>query len=295
MSSGLLSYNLGLPKFGTTANAATNKGFFSFGSNTGSTSTYITGETAGVKAWLSYILAIVIILFVILLFVHFFITPIFITRPGGSGYIPLPLFDDGKLYWKSESTNLDDKQTPLNNTTENFTVGADIFIENPVQVSNNYRVLFFRGAAMNASPTSKMLNNILPSYNFAFALAPDTNDLVVSVLNSSGAMENILITNFPVQKTVRVHLVLMDHAMEVYMDGKLAKTRALANPPKNITGTIWAPGADIGSIAKVRNLHIWNRILAPSEIKAIGPDLASFAQTIIPGTSLISECLSGSE
>jgi hypothetical protein len=103
-------------------------------------------------------------------------------------------------------------------------------------------------------------------------------------------MENILIPNIPVQKTFRVHLVLMDHAMEVYMDGKLAKTRALANPPKNVTGTIWAPGASMGSIAKVRNLHIWNRILVPSEIKAIGPDLASFAQTIIPGTSLVSGC-----
>ncbi len=288
MSSGLLSYNFGFPKSGSTTN--TGKGFFSFGSNTPSTNVTITGETAGVKAWLSYILAIVIVLFVILLFVHFFITPVFITRPGGSGYIPLPLFDDGKIYWKSESTNLEDTQTPLNTITENFTIGADIFVENPLQISNNYRVLFYRGATMNSSPTSKMLNNILPSYNFAFALAPDTNDLIVSVLNSSGNMENILIPNIPVQKTFRVHLVLMDHAMEVYMDGKLAKTRALANPPKNVTGTIWAPGASMGSIAKVRNLHIWNRILVPSEIKAIGPDLASFAQTIIPGTSLVSGC-----
>lgn len=291
MSSSLLSYNLGLPQNGTkTTN--TGKSFFSFSSNT---DTSIIGEIAGWKSWLSYILAIAIVLFVILLFVHFFITPIFITRPGGSGYIPLPLFDDGKIYWKSDSINLQDTQTPLNTITENFTIGADIFIENPIQISNNYRIIFYRGNAINSSPTSKMLNNILPNYNFVFALTPDTNDLVVSVLNSSGGMENILIPNIPVQKTFRVHLVLMDHAMEVYIDGKLVKTRALTNPPKNVTGTIWAPGANMGSIAKVRNLHIWNRILGPSEIKAIGPDLATFAQTIIPGTSLISECLESSE
>jgi hypothetical protein len=274
MSSGFLSYNLGLPKFGTNTISSSNsgKGFFSFNSSP------ITGETAGWKQWLSYILAIAIVLFVILIFVHFFITPVFITRPGSSGYIPLPIMDDGKIYWKNDSTNIQDRTTPINNITQNFTVAADIFIENPLQISNNYRVLFFRGAAINSSPTSKMLNNILPSYNFAFALAPDTNDLVVSVMNSStGAnsnMENILIPNIPVQQTFRVCLVLMDHAMEVYIDGKLVKTRALKNPPKNVTGTIWAPDSTISSIAKVRNLHIWNRILAPSEIKASGPALA---------------------
>lgn len=261
MSSSFFSYNLGLPKSGTN--------HISYMSKT--TNSYsIIGETAGWKAWISYLLAVIIVLFVILLFVHFFITPIFITRPGGSGYIPLPLLDDGKIYWKSDSTNLQDTQTPINNITENFTIGADIFLENPVQISDNYRVLFFRGAAINSSPTSKMLNNILPSYNFAFALAPDTNDLVVSVLNSSGSMENILIPNIPVQQTFRVHLVLMDHAMEVYINGKLVKTRALANPPKNVTGTIWAPSTNMSSIANVRNLEIWNRILVPSEIKAQG-------------------------
>lgn len=284
MSSGFLSYNLGLPKFGTNTTSSfynSGKGFFSFGSST------ITGETAGWKQWLSYILAITIVLFVILIFVHFFITPVFITRPGSSGYIPLPTMDDGKIYWKNDSTNIQDTSTPINNITQNFTVAADIFIENPLQISNNYRVLFFRGAAINSSPTSKMLNNILPSYNFAFALAPDTNDLVISVMNSSiGAnsnMENILIPNIPVQQTFRVCLVLMDHAMEVYIDGKLVKTKALKNPPKNVTGTIWAPDSSISSIAKVRNLHIWNRILVPSEIKASGPSLAKPDATLIPG------------
>ncbi len=276
MSGGLLSYNLDLPKSATKINSSSSdSGFFSFGSDSGITSS-IYGETAGWKSWLSYLLAIVIVLFVILLFVHYFITPIFITKPGGSGYIPLPLFNDGKVYWKSDSTNLPDTQTPINNVTENYTIGADIFVENPAQISNNYRVLFFRGAAINSSPTSKMLNNILPSYNFAFALAPDTNDLVVSVLNSSGNMENILIPNIPVQQAFRVHMVLMDHAMEVYLNGKLVKTRALANPPKNITGTIWAPGSNVSSIAKVRNLEIWNRILVPSEIKAQGQPSTKF-------------------
>ena len=280
MSSGLLSYNLGLPKTNTKPTANTGSGFFSFASTT---STTIAGETSGWKAWISYILAIIIVLFVILLFVHYFITPIFITRPGGSGYIQLPAFDDGKIYWKSESVNLQDIKTPLNNITENFTIRADIIVENPAQISNNYRVLFFRGAAINSSPTSKMLNNILPSYNFAFALAPDTNDLVVSVLNSSGAMENILVPNIPVQKAFRVHLVLMDHAMEVYIDGKLVRTRALANPPKNVTGTIWAPASNVSSNAKVRNLEIWNRILVPSEIKAQGEAQIKSDQIIIPG------------
>ena len=48
---------------------------------------------------ISYLLAIIIVVFVILLFVHYFIKPIFSLQPGSPGLIPVPGFDDGILYW----------------------------------------------------------------------------------------------------------------------------------------------------------------------------------------------------
>ena len=104
------SFNVGLPTNKGSSN--TNKGFLSglFGKSNSpsnipsSPTTTITHAFSGIEKKkiflrvISYLLAIFIAIMVILLFVHFMITPIFILHPGDSGYIPIPGFDDGKLF-----------------------------------------------------------------------------------------------------------------------------------------------------------------------------------------------------
>ena len=263
MASKYISYNLGIP--GVSSRINTGIG---------------TGETAGWKAWLVYFIAVVLALFVILIFVHYFITPVFQLRPGGPGFIPVPAaFSDGKLYWQKDATTLDDSTTLLRGKTENYTALIDIFVENPMQFASHPRVIFYRGVIANQTPTSNTLQGLLSNYNLAVALAPDTNDLIVSVLNTDNNMENILLPNIPVQQPFRLGMVVMDHALEVYINGRLAKTRAFDKAPKATTGNFWPPTGNIASAVRVSNLHLWPRPLTPGEIRASGPALAKPAVT----------------
>lgn len=238
----------------------------------------------GWTSWVSYFAGIALVILAILIFIHYIITPVFKTVPGGPGFIPLPGYDTGKLYWEDDSVRLDDTKTVLNGMTKNYTLAVDLFVENPMAFSNKPRVLFYRGSAAAGSASAAGISGSIGDYNLAIALAADTNDLIVSVLNAANNEENVLLPNVPVQKAFRVSVVLHDRAMEVYVNGRLMKTRAFAHPPKEIVGPFMPP---VDRIAKVRNLHLWPAVLTPGEIRAAGPKLAdpAGAEAIPPAPS----------
>ena len=220
----------------------------------------------------SYFLVIVIILVIILLIIHNFITPIFQFIPGTPCIIPIGM-DDGVLFWNKASTKvIEDKDLPIFNSSSNYTLNIDMFIENPIQFSKNPRIIFTRGGNALASPLSgDTLLSVLSTYNLAVALAPNTTDLIVSVLNTSNISQNIILYNVPVQMPFRLGIAVMDKALEVYLNNKLVKTKSLASPPMSVRGDI-IPSS---TLVKLRNLKIWNRILTTSEIIHASPNIAS--------------------
>lgn len=279
----------------TPINNSGSKGFLGlFGSKTGATSS-TTGVTTATSTknlglrFLAYLLAIFIAIMIILLFVHYMITPVFILHPGDPGYIPVPGFDDGKLYWEKGLTGIiPNKKLPIQSTSYNYSFILDIFVENPLQFSKEPRILFTRGGQFKETPTSETLLGLFDNYNVAIGLLPDTNDLIVSVLNKDNNMENIIISNVPVQEPFRVGVIIMEQAMEVYMNGHLAKTRKFASPPKAVTGDISGPLGINTTIFKVRNLKIWDRILKTTEIRYAKPSIATtkdFGASSMPGSS----------
>jgi len=260
-----------------------------------------TPAVAGVwKKWLAYILAIVICLFVILIFIHYTITPVFQLHPGGSGFIRVPGFDDGALYWQSSKvSDIMNSKTVVASLYQNYSFTLDIFITDPMQFSKAPRILFCRttsppttgASALSLLPgSSSTLTSILPVYNIAVALTPDTNDLIVSVLSADNNMENILLSNVPVQTPFRLGVVLMEKALEVYVNGNLMKTRAFASAPMAVLGNFYPPQGDNTTIAKVENLHIWPRVLTPSEIRAATPAVSSAASFNAPPPKTGASC-----
>lgn len=231
---------------------------------------------SGIARIISYILAILIVILVILLFINYFITPIFKLKPGDSGIITIPGFDDGKLYWnKTNASQILNKDLPISSIVYNYTINLDIFIENPLQFSKHPRIFFSRGAIRNENPTGDTLLGLFSNYNIIAGLLPDTNDLVVSVLNKDNNMENVIIQNIPIQEPFRLGVVVMERAMEIYINGHLKKTRTFEAPPKDVKGDI-EPALGIESnIAKIRNLKIWPRILTINQIREATPSLSS--------------------
>ena len=238
---------------------------------------------------IAYIVAIVTVIFIILLFIHFFFKPIFSTHPGSPGIIRVPGMDDGKLFWDTKNPGkLLNEKIPIREIYYNYSINMDIFIQNPFQFSRYPRILFTRGAIYNPTKSGDTILGIINNYNLVIALLPDTNDLIVSVLNKDNNMENSLIPNVPVQEPFRLGVIIMESVLETYLNGQLIKTRPFNSPPKDVKGDIYpASGVEL-NIAKIRNLKIWPRVLTISEIRTATPSLSSskdFGATQMPTTS----------
>lgn len=255
------------------ANVKPTTGFTKYNANTGSAGS---GVPSSIGRILSYLLAIFVVIMVILLFINYFITPIFRLRPGGPGIIPVPGFDDGKLFWnKTSPGQILDKDLPISAQTFGYTINLDVFVENPLQFSTSPRLFFSRGATRKERTSGDTLLGVLDNYNIAAALLPDTNDLIVSVLNKDNNMESVVIPNIPIQEPFRLSMVVMEQAMEVYINGHLMKTRTFIAPPKDVKGDIYPAAGVEANVIKVRNLKIWARLLTVSEIRQATPKLST--------------------
>lgn len=216
----------------------------------------------------------------VLIIVHFFITPIFQLRPGGPGIIPVPGADDGVVLWKDGThPEIVESQLPIQGRSWGYSMILDMFIQNPLQFSNRYRILFSRGAVRKDTPTgSDTFLGMLDTYNLVVALKPDTNDLVVSVLSGTSVTkseENVVISNVPVQQSFRLGIIVMEKAIEVYLNGTLVKTRKYDYNLLNVTGPIDSALPQESMIALYPLLKIWNRILSTSEMRYAQPSLVT--------------------
>lgn len=255
------------------------------GSSTGSSWSPFSGSTGSSYSRPSsslgqvgtYVIAVLIILLVIVLFVHFFITPIFRFHAGDvKGIITIPGFDDGVLFWTNANVGqIKNIDLPIPQLAFGYSMILDIFIENPMQFSTRPRILFTRGATLRETPNSDTLMGILENYNLAIALLPDTNDLIVSVLNKDNNMENVIIPNVPVQEPFRLGVVVMEHALEVYLNGYLMKTRKFQATPKDVKGDIFPASGIQTNLVKLRTLKIWPRIISTGEMRESQPALTN--------------------
>ena len=245
-----------------------------------------------IKQGLAYLFGIAIVIFIIMLFIHFFITPIFSSQPGAPGIITIPGLDKGVLFWnKSSPEVILNSVLPIQNMEYGYSFIIDIFIINPhVHFSTHPRILFRRGGTLKATPTGTALGGIIENYNIVGALLPDTNDLIVSVLNTGNNEEKVIIPNIPVQEPFRLGVVLMNQALEVYINGHLMKTRAFTAPPKSVTGNFFPLGGTETPLAKLQNFKVWASILSSPEIRYAKPDMpnASEIGSGMPQTSVCS-------
>jgi len=239
------------------------------------------GGWAYVLRIFGYLFAIAAVILAILIIIHWTYKPIFKLQPGTPGLISLAAFDDGNLYWnKTVPATIKNDTLPIQTVSFGYTLILDIFIQNPLQFSKYPRILFSRGEnpIPNSSTTgtsSDTIQSILNRYNLAIALMANTNDLIVSVLNTNNQMENVIIKNIKIQDTFRLGIVVMEKAIEVYMNGRLVNTRTFVSAPKAVTGDITIAQGNIASVAVFRNLKIWMRTLSPSEIHDAVPPMST--------------------
>jgi hypothetical protein len=242
---------------------------------------------------IGYTLAIILILVVILILVNYTIMPIFQFEPGGDGYIRIPYMNMSETYWPPDTSpytvpdisrcNVNISQTKNGNSmTSNWSMSLDICIMNPlITTTPGFRLLFNRGGQAPSSGSDTSITSVITGYNLAMGLQPNTNDLIVSVMNEYNNPENIVISNVPTQTPFRIGVVVMDSAFEVYINGKLSKTRKMAGGIKTFSPTTANPyqnfsgpqGSQLNSLARVGNLILWTTTVTPSVMKYATPTL----------------------
>lgn len=253
--------------------------------NIGSTGQYNQGQTGSVFTGLgrmtAYIIGIVIIILALSLFVHFFITPIYILQAGNPGIINVSkAFNDGVSFWngtgKYPSTiRILDKDLPIFNMYADYSFIVDINIQKPNTFSNQPRVILSRGfvPSMFAGSTDS-IPQIATNYNFIVALSSTTTDLIVSMRNKTGNAEDVKIDNIPIETQFRLGVVVMQKAFEVYINGKLLKTRKFATDLANVPGDIIPASGIISNVATMKNLTIWKRTINSHEMAQTTPSMA---------------------
>lgn len=273
-------------------------GFLSKEGNTNLNYTTENGVSSGVLQYVYYFITLTIVVLLFLVVIHYTVTPIFRTRRGGPGVIPVPGVDDVATYWKNEKsiTTLRQNTTPIGGVFQNYSYMLDIQVDNPTANTGAPRVLMSRGTSPFAQPAqfrdSDTILTIAPNFNTIVYLDRLTNDLNVSVslLNDKSqsspqvVLANVLIPNVPVRKPIRLGVMISARVMEVYVNGYLVRSQTYTLPVRGLTGDIYPPLNNVlSSVARVRNLRLWNRILSPAEFRAYGaPSAGTFDVLPVP-------------
>lgn len=235
------------------------------------------GVNSGVLQYLYYLSIILLVGLIILLVIHFTITPIFKLNPGQKGIISLPGSDDSQLFWKKGAT-ISDLSGTLVNTAKNYSFTFDFILDDPTRTIDMPKILFARGPAFTYPDTyssTSTIVDIIPTFNSCVYLEKITNNLIVAVqtvnTTSSGTtypITSIEVPNIPIRKQISLGVMIGDKALEVYVNGYLAKTKNYLYPIREEIGDFRAPTEIIQQSMRVQDLRLWNRPLSPAEFRS---------------------------
>ncbi len=192
-------------------------------------------------------LVVVLVLIAILIVIHYLITPIFIFKRGGQGYIRVPGIssDDGKLYWpEPQHGELNESETIFvgDNGSGDYSMQMDVYFEDINAGANptDLRPIFLRYSA--AADDTKPVN-----YSLGIFMEPMVNDILVQVRTVHKDTEVIKIKNVPSRTPIRLGVVVTNAYFEAYYNGKLVGTRNLRHPIIQSVGLLFgSPGAQPG-------------------------------------------------
>lgn len=140
--------------------------------------------------------------------------------------------------------------------------------------STQFHHIFHKGELMMNPDTGLNAPNNAPG----LYIAPSTNTLMVLMNTYKVINEEITIPNMPMSKWVHVVIRIMkNNALDVYINGALAKRHILSSLPKQNYGNVYVC-ANGGFTGNLSNLQYFQHALEPAEILALvnsGPNLTS--------------------
>jgi len=259
-----------------------------FGSFNSSQSTVFQNiQESSIYSKIFYILITLFIVIIILIVIHYLVYPIF---PESITTRLIPGMNDSKLFWNAplnlNQLNVDEQF--INDLPYNYTVMFDIQIDNPTARSGLSRVFINRGSAYDPGKETAyyenplLIKNLITDFNFVVYCDTKSTDMNIAVqtqtANEGGtpqtSTELSVIKNFPIQKSIRMAIVMLQKSFEVYINGKLYDIHSLAAPLKNVISPINPPITNVytgvNPFGRIKNLRLWRRTVMAKEIREYG-------------------------
>jgi len=145
--------------------------------------------------------------------------------------------------------------------------------------SDQYQHIFHKGEQNIDTETGLNFPNNAPG----LYISPHTNELVVIMNTFNVINEEIKIPNFPMNKWVHVVVrVMNNNALDVYINGALAKRHILSSVPKQNYGNVYI-ASNGGFTGNLSNLRYFKYAIQPGELLSItnaGPDLTVNSKSV---------------
>jgi hypothetical protein len=250
---------------------------------------------------------IALALIIVLLVVHYWVKPIFNFHPDSGGIIPVPFTGDAgaTTVWNDKNDRADivlsDKAIPLRGIAYDYAFTLDMLIVDPMVANDMYRPILLRSSAADAMPeptrvdenSGKTLSQVLGNHNIGITMDTGKNNLIISTTTVRGtatAMDSITVQNVPIRKPFTLGVVVGSKYMEVYMNGKLIRSKTFNAVVGNYIGTVKCFKPALASFVKIRNFRIWGNAVSPAVMRSVAvPTLTdfgniSFTSTLTPTT-----------
>lgn len=190
-------------------------------------------------------------------------TPLMISQdPSVSGAVPLTRSD--------------------NQTGIEFTWSVWLNITDVDSANFQYKHIFHKGEQHIDTDTGMNSPNNAPG----LYISPNTNELIVVMNTFNVINEQVKIPNFPMNKWVHVLVRDTNNALDIYINGSLAKRHILTSVPKQNYGNVYV-SSNGGFSGNLSDLRYFNYALPPGEILAItnnGPNLKANKNNITLGS-----------
>ena len=145
--------------------------------------------------------------------------------------------------------------------------------------SNQNQHIFHKGEMNIDTDTGLNFPNNAPG----LYISPNTNELVVIMNTFNVINEEVKIPNFPMNKWVHVVIrVMNNNALDIYINGALAKRHILSSVPKQNYGNVYV-ALNGGFTGNLSNLRYFNYAVQPGELLSItdaGPDLTLNSKSV---------------
>lgn len=155
-----------------------------------------------------------------------------------------------------------------------FTYSVWMFIDDLVYQQGQFKHVFHKGNDdINFSKAPIGMNQ--PNNGPGLYIAPNTNALVVVMNTFNNIQEEIIIDDIPINKWVCVQIMVNNHQLDVYINGKLAKRLIMKGVPKQNYGDVYV-AMNGGFSGYLSELRYFNYSLGTAEIQRIvdsGPNL----------------------